>query len=41
MYSLDQFTHILITWIKSLTNLHKSPLGFYLFVSELVQVIHK
>jgi hypothetical protein len=27
--------------MKSLTNLHKSPLDFYLFVSELVQVIHK
>jgi hypothetical protein len=38
MYNLDQFTH---KQIKVLTNLHKSPTDFYLFVSELVQVIHK
>ena len=30
-----------ITWTKSLTNLHKSPKDFYLFVSELVQIIHQ
>jgi hypothetical protein len=33
MYNLDQVTHKLY--------LHKSPKDFYLFVSELVQVIHK
>jgi hypothetical protein len=33
--------YLCITWTKLLTNLHKSPSDFYLFVSELVQVIHQ
>ena len=38
MYNLDQFTHKQIK-VRKQTN--KSPKDFYLFVSELVQVIHK